>query len=224
MMDHQGGVAMPHTGTTIAAVAFEGGVVLGADSRVSTGTYVSNRASEKITALCDNVFLCRSGSAAHTEAISDYVRFYTSQHTSETQQTPSVKSVASILYQMAYNNKGLMAAMIVAGYDPSNGGQVFGSPIGGTLVQMPWAIEGSGSTYIWSFFDDEYKPGMTREETEQLVLNGISHAMARDGSSGGLVRLVTVTKEGATKKVFQGKDLPVILGDMPQPDAPTVVW
>ena len=70
------------------------------------------------------------------------VRFYTSQHVSETQQQPSVKSVASILYQMSYSNKGLMAAMIVAGYDPASGGKVFGSPIGGTLVEMPWAIEG----------------------------------------------------------------------------------
>lgn len=43
------GAAPPHTGTTIIAVTFDGGVVIGADSRVSTGTYVSNRASDKIT-------------------------------------------------------------------------------------------------------------------------------------------------------------------------------
>ena len=214
------------TQTTIVAVSFDGGVVLGADSRVSTGTYVSNRASNKITGLCDNVFLCRSGSAAHTEAISDYVRFYASQHACEIEgREPTVKSVASILTQMSYNNKGLMAAMIVAGYDKKKGGQVFGSPIGGTLVEMPWAIEGSGSTYIWSFFDDEYRPGMTREETEKLVLNGIAHAMARDGSSGGIVRLVTVDKDGGKRQVFQGKEIPMILGDMAEPAAsPTVVW
>jgi len=154
------------------------------------------------------------------------VRFYTSQHVSETQQQPSVKSVASILYQMSYSNKGLMAAMIVAGYDPASGGKVFGSPIGGTLVEMPWAIEGSGSTYIWSYFDDEYKEGLSREETEELVLRGIAHAMARDGSSGGLIRLVTVDKDGAAKRTVQGKDVPLILGDMPEPgtNAATVVW
>jgi len=31
------------TGTTIMAIPFDGGVVLGADSRVSTGVYVANR-------------------------------------------------------------------------------------------------------------------------------------------------------------------------------------
>lgn len=62
----------PHTGTTIVACAYNGGVVLGADSRVSTGTYISNRASDKITPLCDSVYLLRSGSAADTQAVSDY--------------------------------------------------------------------------------------------------------------------------------------------------------
>jgi 20S proteasome alpha/beta subunit len=62
----------PHTGTTVVAVSYDGGVVLGADSRVSTGNYVSNRASDKITSLADNVYLLRSGSAADTQAIADY--------------------------------------------------------------------------------------------------------------------------------------------------------
>lgn len=62
----------PQTGTTIVAVSFDGGVVLGADSRVSTGNYVSNRASDKITGLADNVYMLRSGSAADTQAIADY--------------------------------------------------------------------------------------------------------------------------------------------------------
>ena len=62
----------PETGTTIVAVSYGGGVVLGADSRVSTGTYVSNRASDKIALLSDKVFLLRSGSAADTQLVSDY--------------------------------------------------------------------------------------------------------------------------------------------------------
>ncbi|KAL5706669.1 proteasome endopeptidase complex [Ranunculus cassubicifolius] len=53
----------PHSmGTTIIGVTYDGGVVLGADSRTSTGMYVANRASDKITELTDNVYVCRSGS------------------------------------------------------------------------------------------------------------------------------------------------------------------
>ena len=64
--------AAPHTGTTIVAIEYDGGVVLGADSRVSTGTYISNRASDKITCLADAIYLLRSGSAADTQLVADY--------------------------------------------------------------------------------------------------------------------------------------------------------
>ena len=64
--------AAPHTGTTIVAVQYADGVVIGADSRVSTGRYVSNRASDKLTPLSDFVWLLRSGSAADTQLVGDY--------------------------------------------------------------------------------------------------------------------------------------------------------
>lgn len=35
--------------------------------------------------------------------------------------------------------------------------QVFGIPIGGTIVQESWAIDGSGSTYIWGYMDSAWK-------------------------------------------------------------------
>lgn len=62
----------PTTGTSILALEYDGGVVIAADTRVSMGTYICNRASNKITALCDNVYLARSGSAADTQIVSDY--------------------------------------------------------------------------------------------------------------------------------------------------------
>ena len=43
--------------TTIMAATFDGGVVLGADSRTSTGNYVANRVTDKLTKLTDRVRL-----------------------------------------------------------------------------------------------------------------------------------------------------------------------
>lgn len=69
------------TGTTIMAIPTANGVVLGADSRVSTGTYVANRVSDKIAQLSEHIFACRSGSAADTQALTDYVKHYLQQLT-----------------------------------------------------------------------------------------------------------------------------------------------
>merc|ERR1719379_1666955 len=76
----KGGVS---TGTTIMAVAYDGGVVMGADTRTSTGEYVANRASRKISKVHDKIFVCRCGSAADTQALTGFVINYLGQHAVE---------------------------------------------------------------------------------------------------------------------------------------------
>ena len=62
------------------------------------------------------------------------------------------------LLQINYSNKNmLLGAMIVGGWDPERGGQIYGVPIGGTLVEQAWTTDGSGSTYIWGYLDAAYR-------------------------------------------------------------------
>lgn len=58
------------TGTTIIACSYDGGVVLGADSRTSSGSYVANKAADKITKVCDKV-RARSTDRAQNERRSE---------------------------------------------------------------------------------------------------------------------------------------------------------
>merc|ERR1719327_2073691 len=160
MMPEKAGVS---TGTTIIAVQYDGGVVLCADSRTSTGDYVANRASRKISKVFDNIFVCRSGSAADTQALTGFVQNYLNQHAVEIGQQPSVNTCANLFRLIAYNNKdNLMAGLIVAGYDEKRGGQVYSIPLGGTLHRVPFACDGSGSGYIGGLIDEMYKPNMTK--------------------------------------------------------------
>jgi 20S proteasome subunit beta 1 len=111
---------------------------------------------------------------------------------------------------------GLMAAMICAGWDAARGGQVFSLPIGGSIVPVSWAVDGSGSTFIWGFCDAEYRSGWSREECEAFVLKAVCLAMSTDGSSGGCVRLVTVDKDGATRTYHPQTELPVFYDELPR--------
>lgn len=143
------------------AVKFDGGVVLGADSRTSTGAYVANRVSDKLTPVHDRIFCCRSGSAADTQAISDYVKFYLQMHAVELGERPMVQTAAKLFQQLCYHNKQhLLAGIICAGWDPKNGGSVFSIPLGGSLVEEPFAIGGSGSSYIYGYCDSLFKKGV----------------------------------------------------------------
>ncbi|CAE8631375.1 unnamed protein product [Polarella glacialis] len=197
------------TGTTIMAVEFDGGVVLGADSRTSTGDYVANRASRKVSKVHDRIFVCRCGSAADTQALTGFVLNYLGQHAVEIGKLPTVNTAANLFKIMAYNNKdNLMAGLIVAGWDEKEGGQVYSIPLGGARIRVPWACDGSGSGYIKGFIDANYRPGMTQAECLEFVQKAISFAMSRDGSSGGVIRTVVVTKDKVDESMIVGNKLP----------------
>lgn len=197
------------TGTTIMAVEFDGGVVMGADSRTSTGIYVANRASRKISRVTDNVFVCRCGSAADTQALTKFVQNYVGQHSMELGKLATVQTTANLFKILAYNNKdNLMAALIVAGYDEERGGQVYSIPLGGSIFRVPMACDGSGSGYIRGLIDSNYKPKMTKAECLAFVQKSIAHAMSRDGSSGGMIRTLVITKDGIEEGVLPGDKLP----------------
>jgi 20S proteasome subunit beta 1 len=105
-------------GTTIMAVAFDGGVILGADSRTSSGSFIANRTQDKITPLGELVYMCRSGSASDTQAIATYVQYYIAQHQMEKQGPVDVSTAAQLVMQLAYSNKNMLqAGLIVAGWD-----------------------------------------------------------------------------------------------------------
>jgi 20S proteasome subunit beta 1 len=48
---------------------------------------------------------------------------------------------------------------------------------------------------------------MSRDECVSFVQRTLSHAMARDGSSGGVIRTVTIDKDGVTRGFVPGDKL-----------------
>ena len=52
---------------------------------------------------------------------------------------------------------------------------------------------------------------MTRDECLKFVRQALAHAMARDGSSGGVIRTVVIDKDGCTRAFVAGDQLPFML-------------
>jgi len=165
--------------------------VMGADSRTTTGSYIANRVSDKITPISDRIWVCRSGSAADTQAIADYVRYYLNIHAMgmsiqyakpvsslilplviELGEEPQVKTAASLAQHICYTNKNaLMAGLIIAGWDNVEGGVVYNISLGGSMVKQPFAIGGSGSTYIYGYCDANFRPDMSKDACLEFVRN-----------------------------------------------------
>lgn len=111
-------------------------------------------------------------------------------------------------------------------------------PLGGVRVRQPWAIGGSGSTYIYAYCDATYKAGMNEQDAMKWIINctytrtvlegktakktyeknswflGLALAMARDGSSGGVIRTAVITKDGVRRNMVPGDQLPRFLPEL----------
>ncbi|CAE6437015.1 unnamed protein product [Rhizoctonia solani] len=217
-------------GTSIMAVQFEGGVVIGADSRTTMGSYIANRVTDKLTHVHDRIYCCRSGSAADTQAVADIVHYYLQMYEQQYTERPTVHAAATLFQKLCYENKdalsagiivagwdkelcyenkdALSAGIIVAGWDKEVGPSVYNIPVGGGLFRQPWAIGGSGSTYVYGYCDATYREGWGQDETINFVKNTLALAMSRDGSSGGTIRMCVITKDGVERHFIPGNELP----------------
>ena len=85
---------------------------------------------------------------------------------------PPVHTAATMFQKLCYDNKdALSAGIIVAGWDKEAGPSVYNIPLGGGLFRQPWAIGGSGSTYVYGYCDATYQEGWDRDQTVEFVKN-----------------------------------------------------
>ncbi|KAM9386183.1 proteasome 20S subunit beta 12 [Pholidichthys leucotaenia] len=198
------------TGTTILAAVFDGGVVIGSDSRASVGEeYVSAKTINKVIQVHDRIFCCMAGSLADAQAVIKAAKSHLSFHSVQMESPPQVIAAASVLKDLCYSSKEeLKAGFMTAGWDRKKGPQVYVVALGGMLINQNVTIGGSGSTYIYGYVDAKYKPNMTRDECLQFSTNALALAMGRDNVSGGVVHLVVITESGVEHVVVPGDKLP----------------
>ncbi|CAF3989516.1 unnamed protein product [Rotaria magnacalcarata] len=126
-------------------------------------------------------------------------------------EPPLVRIAANCVRRLIYQYRDdFVAGLIVAGWDKKLGGQVYSCPLGGLLSRQPISLGGSGSTYIWGYLDNNYRPNMTKQECYDFVLKGVTLAITRDGSSGGCARLAIIDKDGVERIDVLGNDLPKV--------------
>ena len=161
--------------------------------------------------------LSRSGSAADTQWLAKQAkRRFRARKLERPGYRPSISEVAHYLrYQMRNSNggggDGLQVSLICAGYDEgTNCGQIFGITPGGSLWEEDnFCVSGSGSTILLGYLDDalqQMKKGFSSDFTEEeaiaLVTKLLRLSIGRDGSSGGLVRLYVVNRNGLEERTI----------------------
>lgn len=70
------------------------------------------------------------------------------------------------------------------------------------MHKQSYAIAGSGSTFIYGYCDKNFRENMTKEQTINFMKNSLSQAIKWDGSSGGVIRMAVLTKDGVERLIF----------------------
>jgi 20S proteasome subunit beta 2 len=194
------------TGTTIVGAVFNGGIVLGADTRATNGPLVADKNCEKIHFMAPNVMCCGAGTAADTEKVTAMVSAKLTLERLSTGKQTRVRSCLTRLKQHLYRYQGhVSAALVLGGYD------VHGPYLGtvaphGSTDRLPYVSMGSGSLAAMAILESRYKDGMTEEECKTLIHDAIAAGIWNDLGSGSNVDLCVMRKDGT--EMLRNIDMP----------------
>uniref|UniRef100_A0A8C7P4H7 proteasome endopeptidase complex n=1 Tax=Oncorhynchus mykiss TaxID=8022 RepID=A0A8C7P4H7_ONCMY len=177
------------TGTTMLYLEFDNGVVLGADTRATSGEVVADKMCAKIHYISPNIYCCGAGTAADTEKTTDLLSSNLTIFSMNSGRNPRVVMAVNILQDMLFRYRGQIgASLILVGWDNKGPGLYYVDD-NATRLSGRMFSTGCGSSYAYGVIDSGSREDMTVEEAYELGRRGITHATHRDAYSGGVVNL-----------------------------------
>ncbi|KAF2399917.1 N-terminal nucleophile aminohydrolase [Trichodelitschia bisporula] len=198
---HAKGVPLPQatsTGTTIVGCLFDGGVVIAADTRATSGPIVADKNCQKLHYIAPQIWCAGAGTAADTEFTTALVSSNLELHALSTGRKPRVVTCMTMLKQHLFRYQGHIGAyLVVAGCDPT-GSHLFTVHAHGSTDKLPYVTMGSGSLAAMSVFESKWKGQLTRDEAVKLCSEAILAGIFNDLGSGSNVDVCVITPEKAT--------------------------
>ncbi|KAK2850678.1 proteasome core particle subunit beta 2 [Arthroderma sp. PD_2] len=199
---HAKGVPLPKatsTGTTIVGCIFDGGVVIAADTRATSGPIVADKNCEKIHYIAPSIWCAGAGTAADTEFTTNLISSNIELHSLSTGRAPRVATCMTMLKQHLFRYQGHIGAyLVIAGVDPT-GTHLFTVHAHGSTDKLPYVTMGSGSLAAMSVFESTWKPSLTKEEAIKLTSDAIQAGIWNDLGSGSNVDVCVMEKDKPTQ-------------------------
>ncbi|KAF2641416.1 N-terminal nucleophile aminohydrolase [Massarina eburnea CBS 473.64] len=198
---HAQGVPLPKatsTGTTIVGCLFDGGVVIAADTRATSGPIVADKNCEKLHYIAPQIWCAGAGTAADTEFTTAIISSNLELHSLSTGRKPRVVTCMTLLKQHLFRYQGHIGAyLVVAGVDPT-GCHLFTVHAHGSTDKLPYVTMGSGSLAAMSVFETQWKRNMARDDAVKLCADAIQAGIWNDLGSGSNVDVAVITEEKTT--------------------------
>ena len=188
------------TGTTICGVVFDGGIVLGADTR-ATSNLVVDKNCEKIHYIAPNIYCCGAGTAADTEMTTAQISSELKLLRLSTGAQSRFVTAMTMLKRHLFGYQGHVSAALVLGGCDASGAHLYTVYPHGSTDKLPFVTMGSGSLAAMSVFESKYRDGMSENEARDLVCDAIRAGIFNDLGSGSNVDVCIIRKDGSVQNM-----------------------
>jgi len=180
------------TGTTICGAVFDGGVVVGADTRATSGDIVADKNCQKIHPLAPNMVCCGAGTAADCDKVTDMIGSQLKLLRLDWNRQVRVKTANHLFKQMLFRYQGHIGAYLVLAGADKEGGHLYSIAAHGSTDKIPYTAMGSGMLAAMAVLETGWKPGMQEEDAKKLVRDAIAAGIINDMGSGSNVDIAVI--------------------------------
>jgi 20S proteasome subunit beta 2 len=198
MLSMKGSETLPtpkKTGTTIVGLVYKDGVVLGADTRATSGSEVAEKNCEKIHYLAPNIYCCGAGTAADTEMVTQMISSQLELLRMNTHSNSRVVAACTLLKRRLFQYQGHISAALVLGGCDINGPAVYQIYPHGSTAKLNYTTMGSGSLASMAVFESSWREDLDEAEAVKLVQRAICAGIFNDLGSGSNCDVCIIRKD-----------------------------
>ena len=183
-------------GATAVGIAYKDGVVLGAERRITLGSFVRSKSGKKVFRVTENVGAVCAGMVSDMQNLVREVSVYSKLKELEARKPMRPNSVAKLMSTLMFQNRyaPLLTQVILGGIGQKPVVYVL-DPLG-SVISDQYATVGTGEETAIGVVEAGYSATITQKEARDLLLSSIKAAIARDAMSGNGIDLMTVDRFG----------------------------
>ena len=172
-------------GTTTIGLVCKDGVVLATERRATAGNMISNKATQKLFKIDQNIGITIAGLVGDAQVLARYLRAEVSLYRLRRNAPLTAEGAATLLANILNGNRfyPYYAWLILGGVD-AKGSHVFSVDPAGGCIEDKFVSVGSGSPFAYGLVEETYSRDMATSDAVDLALRGLTAAMKRDSASG----------------------------------------
>ena len=183
-------------GATVVGVTYKGGVVLGAERRVTLGGFIVSKTAKKTFQITSTVGAACAGLIGDMQVLTKELQSYVKIRELEIRRPLQANNIAKLLSVIMFERRytPMITQVMIGGVDTKPSIYIL-DPLG-SVIPDEYAAVGSGAEIAIGVVESGWTENMDEKRATDLAVKGIRSAIKRDVSSGDGVDLLWATKDG----------------------------